>query len=156
MTQFAQNKLSQFLVQNGKKFVIPGPTDTSISSTSDITPDFCSKVFTTFDDRNRFEEVGGWKNLNAALDIPMVLVMSIWDDVSVSNIRSSLRSDELTCFTALRQHALARLHLPTREGGPARRRSWSLRSGLRYSQRGRVSVRQLVSFPPPKTKTDRK
>ncbi|KAH7312629.1 putative cellulose 1, 4-beta-cellobiosidase [Stachybotrys elegans] len=80
VSQFAENKLTQFLVQNGKKFVIPGPTDTSISSTSDITPGFCDKVFTAFDDRNRFQEVGGWTQLNAALRLPMVLVMSIWDD----------------------------------------------------------------------------
>jgi hypothetical protein len=82
VSQFAQNKLTQFLVQNGKKFVIPGPTDTSLGSTSDITPDFCSKQFTAFGDRNRFSEVGGFDQLNAALRLPMVLVMSIWDDVS--------------------------------------------------------------------------
>jgi cellulose 1,4-beta-cellobiosidase len=80
VTSFANNKLSQYLVQNGKKFVIPGPTDTSISSTSDITPDFCDNVYASFGDRNRFKEVGGFTALNAALDIPMVLVMSIWDD----------------------------------------------------------------------------
>jgi cellulose 1,4-beta-cellobiosidase len=80
VTSFANNKLTQYLVQNGKKFVIPGPTDTSISSSSDITPDYCDKVFTSFDDRNRFKEVGGFTALNAAFDIPMVLVMSIWDD----------------------------------------------------------------------------
>jgi cellulose 1,4-beta-cellobiosidase len=80
VSQFAQNKLTQFLVQDGKKFVIPGPTDTSLGSTSDITPDFCSKQFTAFGDRNRFSEVGGFNQLNAALRLPMVLVMSIWDD----------------------------------------------------------------------------
>jgi cellulose 1,4-beta-cellobiosidase len=80
VTQFAQNKLTQFLVQNGKKFVIPGPTDTSISETSDITPEYCTNQFKTFDDRDRFAEVGGFTELNKALNIPMVLVMSIWDD----------------------------------------------------------------------------
>lgn len=35
-----------------------------------------------FGDRDRFEEVGGFAQLNKALTVPMVLVMSIWDDVS--------------------------------------------------------------------------
>lgn len=82
MSQFASNKLTQFLVQDGKKFVIPAPTYSGISTTSDITPTFCENQFKVFGDRNRFSEVGGWTKLNEALRIPMVLVMSIWNDVS--------------------------------------------------------------------------
>lgn len=81
VSQFAPNKLTQFLVQDGKKFVIPAPTYDGISSSSDITPELCDNQFKVFDDRNRFKEVGGWSKLNEALTIPMVLVMSIWDDV---------------------------------------------------------------------------
>ncbi len=33
-------------------------------------------------DRDRFTEVGGWDQLIKAFQVPMVLVMSIWDDVS--------------------------------------------------------------------------
>jgi cellulose 1,4-beta-cellobiosidase len=80
VTQFANDKVSQFFVQNGKKIVIPGPTDESISSTSDITPEYCANAYQAFGDRNRFEEVGGFAQLNKALAVPMVLVMSIWDD----------------------------------------------------------------------------
>ncbi len=82
VTQFSPNKIVQFMVQGGKKIDIPGPADTSISSSSAITPEFCSNVFKAFGDRSRFDEVGGFEQLNAALAIPMVLVMSIWDDVS--------------------------------------------------------------------------
>jgi cellulose 1,4-beta-cellobiosidase len=80
VTQFAPNKLTQFLVQNNKKFVIPSPTYEGISDSSDITPEFCKNQFEVFGDRNRFDEVGGFPQLTKALNIPMVLVMSIWDD----------------------------------------------------------------------------
>ncbi|KAH8180266.1 glycosyl hydrolase family 7 domain-containing protein [Sarocladium implicatum] len=80
VTQFTSQKLTQFLVQGGKKFEIPAPTYDGISDTSDITAEFCENQFEVFGDRNRFSEVGGWSQLQKALSIPMVLVMSIWDD----------------------------------------------------------------------------
>ena len=36
MSTFAQNKLSQYLIQNGKKFVIPAPTFAGISSSRTV------------------------------------------------------------------------------------------------------------------------
>ncbi|KAJ0120968.1 glycosylhydrolase family 7-4 [Diaporthe amygdali] len=80
VTRFEQNKVSQFFVQDGKTIQIPAPTDTSISSSSNITPEFCTNQFKAFGDRDRFSEVGGFPQLNQALQKPMVLVMSIWDD----------------------------------------------------------------------------
>ncbi|KAI2610532.1 glycoside hydrolase family 7 protein [Hypoxylon sp. NC1633] len=80
VTQFAENKFSQFFVQNGKKIVIPGSTFEGFPADASITPEYCTAEYTTFGDRNRFEEVGGWSKLNEVLDIPVVLVMSIWDD----------------------------------------------------------------------------
>lgn len=72
-------------MQNGKKIEIPAPTYSGISSSSAITPEFCTNQFKVFDDRDRFSEVGGFPQLNKALDVPMVLVMSIWDDVSLTS-----------------------------------------------------------------------
>ena len=80
VTRFEQSKLTQFFVQGGKTIPIPPPTDTSISTSSSITKEFCTNQFKAFDDRDRFEEVGGWSQLQKALQVPMVLVMSIWDD----------------------------------------------------------------------------
>ncbi|KAL2204605.1 glycoside hydrolase [Sarocladium strictum] len=80
VSQFSPNKLTQFLVQDGVKHVIPSPTYDGLPDSSDITPDFCTNQFKVFDDRDRFAEVGGFTALNEALTIPMVLVMSIWDD----------------------------------------------------------------------------
>ena len=73
--------MSQFFVQNGQKIEVPAPTFEGLPKSSAITPEFCDKVFDVFEDHNRFNEVGGFPLLNAALKIPMVLVMSIWDDV---------------------------------------------------------------------------
>ncbi|KAK3356854.1 putative cellulose 1, 4-beta-cellobiosidase [Lasiosphaeria hispida] len=81
VTRFEDNKLSQFFVQNGKKIEIPPTTYDGIpKETSNITPEFCESQFKTFGDRDRFAEVGGFAQLNTALRVPMVLVMSIWDD----------------------------------------------------------------------------
>jgi cellulose 1,4-beta-cellobiosidase len=81
VTRFEKNKLTQFFVQNGKKIDIPPPTFDGIpKESSAITPEFCTSQFKTFGDRDRFSEVGGFDQLNTALGVPMVLVMSIWDD----------------------------------------------------------------------------
>ncbi|KAK4031492.1 glycoside hydrolase [Parachaetomium inaequale] len=81
VTQFAKNKLTQFFVQGGKKIEIPAPTWDGIpQDSSSITPELCTGMFKAFGDRDRFAEVGGFDQLNTALGVPMVLVMSIWDD----------------------------------------------------------------------------
>ncbi|KAK3690364.1 glycoside hydrolase [Podospora appendiculata] len=81
VTRFESNKLSQFFVQDGKKIEIPAPKFDGIPQlSSNITPDYCTAQFKAFGDRDRFSEVGGFSQLNTALGVPMVLVMSIWDD----------------------------------------------------------------------------
>ena len=122
--------MSQFFVQDGVKIEVPAPTYEGLPDSSAITPEFCDKVFEVFDDKNRFNEVGGWPQLNAALAIPMVLVMSIWDDVRASLIFFQTDMSSANLVAALRQHALARLYLPAREGGQPRRGPRSLPPGL--------------------------
>ena len=51
-------------------------------SGNQITDEFCKNQFVAFDDRDRFNEVGGWSKMNDALRSEWVLVMSLWDDVS--------------------------------------------------------------------------
>ena len=77
--------MSQFFVQDGAKIEIPGSTYEGLPDSADITPEYCDNVFDVFEDVNRFNDVGGWPALNEALGIPMVLVMSIWDDVCPSH-----------------------------------------------------------------------
>ncbi|KAK3988911.1 glycoside hydrolase [Cladorrhinum sp. PSN332] len=81
VSRFSDNKLEQFFVQNNRKIEVPAPTWDGIpNDSSHITPEFCTAQFKVFEDRDRFAEVGGFAQLNAALRVPMVLVMSIWDD----------------------------------------------------------------------------
>ncbi|KAL1872655.1 hypothetical protein Daus18300_004201 [Diaporthe australafricana] len=80
VTRFETDKMSQYFIQDGNTIEIPGPTYEGISDNADITPEYCSNQHTVFGEFNRFEEVGGFSKLNEALNIPMVLVMSIWND----------------------------------------------------------------------------
>ncbi|EGS24065.1 uncharacterized protein CTHT_0007770 [Thermochaetoides thermophila DSM 1495] len=80
VTRFEENKLTQFFIQDGRKIDIPPPTWPGLPNSSAITPELCTNLFKVFDDRDRYEETGGFRTINEALRIPMVLVMSIWDD----------------------------------------------------------------------------
>ncbi|KAI6366855.1 hypothetical protein MCOR25_005071 [Pyricularia grisea] len=80
VTRFERDALTQFFVQNNKRIDMPVPTIEGLPATGAITAEYCTNVFNVFNDRNRFEEVGGWSQLQQALSLPMVLVMSIWDD----------------------------------------------------------------------------
>jgi cellulose 1,4-beta-cellobiosidase len=83
VSQFKENRLTQYFIQGGKRIDIPASTwDGVPQDSSNITPEFCTAQFKAFGDRDRFAEVGGFEQLNTALRVPMVLVMSIWDDVS--------------------------------------------------------------------------
>ncbi|KAI1776803.1 glycoside hydrolase family 7 protein [Hypoxylon cercidicola] len=80
VTQFTNDKLTQFFVQDGKKIEIPAPALDGFPSSSSITPEYCTAEVTAFGDRDRFTEVGGFSQLNEVWSMPLVLVMSIWDD----------------------------------------------------------------------------
>jgi len=127
VSQFREDKLTMFFVQDGKKIEMPPPKWDGIpTDNSDITPEFCKAAPAVFGDRDRFEEVGGFPQLNAALRVPMVLVMSIWDDVSFTNNPRHICTQPSTStprkrrkerkrkliVIALCKYALARLDLP--------------------------------------------
>ncbi|KAH8846424.1 hypothetical protein MCOR27_008205 [Pyricularia oryzae] len=81
ISRFENNRNYQILMQDGVAHRIPGPKfDGLEGETGELNEQFCTDQFTVFDERNRFNEVGGWSKLNAAYEIPMVLVMSIWSD----------------------------------------------------------------------------
>ncbi|GKT56113.1 exoglucanase 1 [Colletotrichum tofieldiae] len=79
VTQFSNNKVQQYFVQNGAKINMPNSTISGVSGNA-VTPDFCTSQFKAFGDRDRFSEVGGWSKLNSAFGGKWVLVMSLWDD----------------------------------------------------------------------------
>ncbi|CAI4219553.1 unnamed protein product [Parascedosporium putredinis] len=81
ITRFEQDAMYQVFIQDGKTIEVPAPNMEGIPSDSNkINAAFCTAAPTVFDDRNRFDEIGGYSQLTEALAIPMVLVMSIWSD----------------------------------------------------------------------------
>ena len=126
--------IKRFYVQGGK--VIPN-SESTIAGTSgnEVDTAYCAAQKTAFGDQDDFSKKGGLAQMGKALSQGMVLVMSLWDDVSFyfyfnfisppalfcSNggklgRRRIVSKRELTQNTALRQHALARQHLPGRQG----------------------------------------
>ncbi|ETS78211.1 putative 1,4-beta-D-glucan cellobiohydrolase B [Pestalotiopsis fici W106-1] len=71
--------IKRYYVQNGK--LIPN-SESTISGTSgnEINTAYCSAQKTAFGDTDDFSGKGGLKQMGAALDKGMVLVMSVWDD----------------------------------------------------------------------------
>lgn len=82
VTQFSESQIYQFFVQDGKKIDMPETTVEGVSGNK-LDEAFCKDQFAAFGDRDRFNEVGGWSKMNEALESGWVLVMSLWDDVSV-------------------------------------------------------------------------
>lgn len=88
VTQFikgSNGKLSEIkrlYVQNGK---VIGNPESEIASNpgSSITDSFCKAQKPAFSDPDDFNKKGGWSGMSDALAKPMVLVMSLWHDVSI-------------------------------------------------------------------------
>lgn len=76
-------------IQDGKVIEVPGPKLEGLDHFDNtITPEYCAAYPPLFEDRDRHNEVGGTPALNEALRLPMVLVLSIWADVSSSILHS--------------------------------------------------------------------
>jgi len=85
VTQFhaptgALENIVQFYIQDGKR--IDHQSFSGLPGTSE-TSEFCSAQKTLFGDRDDFAKKGGLKQMGEALDRGMVLVVSLWDDISV-------------------------------------------------------------------------
>lgn len=144
----ALESIKRYYVQDGK--VIPN-SESTVEGTSgnDVNTEYCTAQKVAFGDTDVFAEKGGLAQMGKALEGGMVLVMSLWDDVSfypsllAPPPHHPLRAEsKVTNKTqpALRQHALARLQLPPGEGRHPRRRPWQLRPGLRRPRRCRVQA----------------
>lgn len=83
VSQFENNSLKQFFIQDGARIDIPTPTWEGLPDSNEITPELCDNLFSVFEEEtDRYADVGGWPALNEGLALPQVLVMSIWADVS--------------------------------------------------------------------------
>ena len=82
VTRFEETEVTQFFIQDGKKIETPAPAWDGFPDSSGISAEYCNSQFTIFDDQDRFHQVGGFPRHNEMLKHPMVLTMSITNDVS--------------------------------------------------------------------------
>jgi cellulose 1,4-beta-cellobiosidase len=77
----ALTEIRRSYVQNG---VVYGNSVSNVANVpgNSISDSFCAAQKTAFGDTNYFANKGGMKQMGAAMDVGMVLVMSIWDDHS--------------------------------------------------------------------------
>lgn len=88
VTQFVEESgtlsaIKRFYVQNG---VVIANSESNIEGNAgynSITEEFCSTQKSAFGDDDIFAARGGFSGMSDALAKPMVLVMSLWDDVSI-------------------------------------------------------------------------
>jgi cellulose 1,4-beta-cellobiosidase len=88
VTQFVEESgtlaaIKRFYVQNGVVITNSESVIEGNAGYNSITPEFCSSQKTAFGDDNIFSARGGFSGMSEALAKPMVLVMSLWDDVSI-------------------------------------------------------------------------
>lgn len=78
--------IQRYYVQDGN---VISNSESLVSGTSgnQIDSDFCSAQKLAFGDTDIFTQVGGMSQMGKALDEGMVLVMSLWDDVSCNTRR---------------------------------------------------------------------
>lgn len=74
------DSISQYFIQDGKKIEVPGSKH--VKDGSKIDAEFCDAAKDVFKDNRRFQDMGGLKQMGDATGKGMVLVMSVWDDVS--------------------------------------------------------------------------
>jgi cellulose 1,4-beta-cellobiosidase len=82
VTRFDEKRVTQFFIQDGKKIEVPSPKLPGFPPENGITNDYCKAKVVNFDDKDRFTSVGGFEKHIDALRRPMVMAMSITDDVS--------------------------------------------------------------------------
>jgi cellulose 1,4-beta-cellobiosidase len=75
------DSISQYFIQNGQKYEVPGSK--YVDGGSKIDAEFCDASKDLFKDNKRFQEMGGLAQMGDATGKGMVLVMSVWDDVSL-------------------------------------------------------------------------
>ena len=69
------------LIQDGKKIDSPSTEISGIPVSQGIDKEYCKALHGVFNERNLFEEVGGYERHNEMLRQPMVMAFSIFDDV---------------------------------------------------------------------------
>jgi cellulose 1,4-beta-cellobiosidase len=104
VTRFEETGVTQFFIQNGKKINTPPPAVPDFPSVSGLSSEYCDAKAWNFNERDWFNELGGFPSHNAILRRPMVLTLSISDDVSTSAGTTFPASKASIVLTRLEQH----------------------------------------------------
>ncbi|KFY13943.1 hypothetical protein V492_02956 [Pseudogymnoascus sp. VKM F-4246] len=80
----ALSSIKRIYIQDGVTIANSESKIDGIDATNEITDAFCDQQKTAFADTNYFKTLGGMSGFSDALDAPMVLSMSIWDDHAAS------------------------------------------------------------------------
>jgi cellulose 1,4-beta-cellobiosidase len=80
----ALTSIKRFYVQNGVTIANSQSNIAGVDATNAISDNFCNQQKAAFGDTNYFKSTGGLTGFSTALDTPMVLSMSIWDDHSAN------------------------------------------------------------------------
>ena len=144
------NNVVRYYVQNGVLIGTPQATNIPGFTGNSITPSYCPAQHSAFGETDYFTQKGGFANVQAGFEAGMVLVLSLWDDVSAATFvfplaltsYCTLRATDHPLLLALCQHALAGLDLPYYLQLP-RRGPRQLRDVVRRAQRRRKHPGQL-------------
>ena len=88
VTRFEEATVSQFFIQDGNRIEPPTADVEGVPETNTINEEYCSASSFVFGTRDEFAEVGGIDSQNDMLNRPLVLAMSIYDDVSFISFSS--------------------------------------------------------------------
>ncbi|TKA22201.1 Exoglucanase 1 [Salinomyces thailandicus] len=73
-------EIRRIYVQDGEVIQQANTNIEGITTTNEITDEFCTETKEVTGDEDKFGELGGFSTLSDEMDAGMVLVMSIWDD----------------------------------------------------------------------------
>ncbi len=145
------NNVVRYYVQNGVLIGTPQATNIPGFTGNSITPSYCPAQHSAFGETDYFTQKGGFANVQAGFEAGMVLVLSLWDDVSATPFLFSTLTSNVPFIMllatnhplspALRQHALAGLDLPHHLQLP-RCGPRQLRDDVRRAQRRRKQPSQ--------------
>ena len=93
--------ISQYYIQGGKKIQQPNSTWPSLEGYNSISDTFCKAQKVEFNDTDVFSQKGGLAQMGKGMADGMVLVMSLWDDVSFE----ILPFFSLDCIESLRTNS---------------------------------------------------
>ncbi|KAI8297593.1 Exoglucanase 1 [Colletotrichum sp. SAR11_59] len=86
VTQFAEDKITKFFIQDGKRIDAPSPALPNFPDVNGLSKDYCRIKTVEFSEPDTFEALGGVARQNDILRRPMVMALSIQDDYYAWNV----------------------------------------------------------------------